>query len=70
MFQPNYKKGDIAMQQDIHLDDGWVCHMTVIHGDPMDLPETIRRLEHLLHQKLTYKGYSVEEIEEGLAQLK
>lgn len=46
----------MPLTQDISLPDGWLCRMTVLHGDPAERPDVIRRLEGLLGQKVIHTG--------------
>lgn len=67
MYKPNYKKGDVAFEGDIHLPEGFVCHATVIHGDPMNLHNGLRRLERVSGYRWAYEGYTADQIEADLA---
>lgn len=51
-----HEKEKAPSAQDISLPDGWLCHMTVLHGDPAERPDVIRRLEGLLGQKVIHTG--------------
>ena len=51
-----HEKEKAPSAQDIPLPDGWLCHMTVLHGDPAERPDVIRRLEGLLGQKVIHTG--------------
>ena len=51
-----HEKEEMPPAQGIPLPDGWLCHMTVLHGDPAERPDVIRRLEGLLGQKVIRIG--------------
>lgn len=51
-----HEKEEMPPAQGILLPDGWLCHMTVLHGDPAERPDVIRRLEGLLGQKVIHTG--------------
>ena len=51
-----HEKEEMPPAQGIPLPDGWLCHMTVLHGDPVEWPDVIRRLEGLLGQKVIHIG--------------
>lgn len=51
-----HEKEEMPPAQGIPLPDGWLCHMTVLHGDPAERPDVIRRLEGLLGQKVIHTG--------------
>ena len=51
-----HEKEEMPPAQAIPLPDAWLCHMTVLHGDPAERPDVIRRLEGLLGQKVIHIG--------------
>ena len=51
-----HEKEEMPLTQDISLPDGWLCRMTVLHGDPAERPDVIHRLEGLLGQKVIHTG--------------
>lgn len=65
-FRPDYREGDIALQKDLQLRDGYIAHVTVIHGDPFGIPNGLRRLERLTRRQWFYDGLTADQIEEDL----
>lgn len=51
-----HEKEERPSAQDISLPGGWLCHMTVLHGDPAERPEMIHRLEGILGQRVIHTG--------------
>lgn len=50
-----HEKGAIPSLEPISLSGGWLCHITVLHGEAAERPDVIRRLEGLLGQKVICK---------------
>lgn len=65
MFTPNWKAGDITTHE-IKLDGGYICHSTVVHGDPADVPSVMRDLERITGYEFTFEGFTANEIERDL----
>ncbi len=65
-FRPDYKKGDVALDKEFQLRDGYSAHVTVIHGDPFGIPNGLRRLERLTRRQWFYDGFTADQIEEDL----
>ena len=65
-FRPDYRKGDIALEREFPLKDGYTAHVTVIHGDPFGIPDGLRRLERLTCRPWFYDGLTADQIEADL----
>ena len=51
-----HEKEGMPLTQDIPLPDGWLCRMTVLHGDPAERPDVIRRLFKHTATKVIHTG--------------